>query len=208
MNTVKELNGIQYYTGAHSEIRRLCSASRRPTEYGNKVWATSLLAIEHLHQHKSSLQGLRVLEVGCGWGLLGIYLAKKFACHVTCSDIDPQVLPIVQVQAELNRVDVQLLQAGFSDLSEEVLKHFDLIVGAEICYSEEVACDIVEMLKRASQAGVQSLIIADPGRPDFDSVLENCTNSYQTDVYTLPGSINGKRTQLLSVALQESVCSQ
>ena len=48
-------------------------------------------------------------------------------------------------------------------------------------------------------AGVKKLILADPGRPDFKEFMQNSIKLYKTAVEELPGSINGKKTYLLSV---------
>ena len=74
--TIKEIHNLKYCTGSHPAIREHYKNGKRPTEFGNKVWATSLVLINYLQEQPFNLETLRVLEIGCGWGLLGIYLAK------------------------------------------------------------------------------------------------------------------------------------
>ena len=198
-NTIKEISSIKYFTGAHQKIRDHYQAGRRPTEFGNKVWATSLVLLNYLEERPFELQGLRVLEIGCGWGLLGIYLAKTFGCRVTCSDLDEHVLPIVQDHARLNNVAVATKKAAFSELDTEFLKDFDLIVGAEVCYSEEVGKEITSLIDRAFLTNLGHILIADPGRPDFQDCCDYTTQKHPTEIFELPGSVNGKTTLLLSV---------
>ncbi|MCK5688753.1 methyltransferase domain-containing protein [Myxococcota bacterium] len=197
----KQIHNFKYYTGAHPEIQAHYRKGNRPTEFGNKVWATSLVLLDYLQKNPFKLRSLRVLEIGCGWGLLGVYLAKEYSCSVTCSDLDKHVLPIVQMHAELNGVSVETRPAAFNDLTIDYLKNFDLIIGAEVCYSEEVAQDIIQLIERASKAKLKHILIADPGRPDFDDCHAYCVEHCKTELIELPGSINGKTTQLLSALL-------
>ena len=196
-NTLKERHGLTYCTGAHPDIREHNKKGNRPTEFGNKVWATSLVLIDYLETSSLSLNGLRVLEIGCGWGLLGVYLAKRFKCDVTCSDFDPLVLPIVSLHGSLNNVEIKTKVASFSDFTEQELENYDLIIGAEVCYSEEVSRELIHFFEKAFTAKVKHLLIADPGRPDFDDCVIYCKGKVPTRVIELPGSVNGKTTQLL-----------
>ena len=104
LTTIKEVHDFKYFTGNHPKIRSHYRAGKRPTEFGNKVWATSLILLDYLQKGPFKLNNLRILEIGCGWGLIGVYLAKTYSCQVTCSDIDKHVLPIVKDHAELNGV--------------------------------------------------------------------------------------------------------
>ena len=194
---IKSFCGLQYFTGAHPEVRAQFRRGGRPQEFGNKVWATSLRLIEYFEQSPRFSKGLRVLEIGCGWGLVGLYLAKIHGCKVTCSDIDPSVLPIVHLHSRLNQVEVDRVEAGFADMNSNFLSHYDLIVGAEVCYSQDVAKALLEMMERGFQAGVEKIVIADPGRPDFEEELPQCRQFCEMEILELPGSINGKTTQLL-----------
>ncbi|MBT4761484.1 MAG: class I SAM-dependent methyltransferase [Bdellovibrionaceae bacterium] len=199
MNLVKQIHDFKYYTGAHPEVKNCFKKEGRPTEFGNKVWATSLVLLNHLEEQKSDLSNLRVLEIGCGWGLLGVYLAKQFHCQVTCTDFDESVLPIVQLHAKLNTVTVKTKKAAFSEIDIEYLKNFDLIVGAEVCYSEEVAVDVYHLIDRAKKANIKQIFIADPGRPGFLDCYEYCKNKYTVKLTDLQGTINGKTTKLLTL---------
>lgn len=197
--TIKRIQDLQYYTALHPEIKALYQAGGRPKEFGTKIWATSLILLDYIQPNPFNMRGLRVLEIGCGWGIIGVYLAKKFECQVTCSDIDPHVFPIVKIQARLNDVSIKTKQASFDKLSSSFLKNFDVIIGSEVCYSEEMAKGINQLIQNAFAANVQRILLADPGRPDFSDCYAYCEQRYKTDLLKLPGSVNGKITQVLSV---------
>ncbi len=57
---------------------------------------------------------------------------------------------------------------------------------------------MIQLMRRASEADIGHIIIADPGRPDFDDCHAYCVQHYNTELIELPGSINGKTTQVLS----------
>ena len=190
---------MKYHTAAHPEIKKIFREGRLPIEFGNKVWATTLVVLNKINKEENSFKNLRVLEIGCGRGLLGIFLAKKYACKVTASDFDEKVIPLVKIQAKVNNVDIETKVASFSELTVEYLKDFDLVIGSEICYSEEVAKDLTKLIEKAMTAGVKKLILADPGRPDFKELMQNSIKSYKTVIEELPGSVNGKKTYLLSI---------
>ena len=155
--------------------------------------------INYLKENPIDFSGLRILELGCGWGLIGVYLAKNYSCEVTCTDIDHKVLPIVDMHASLNKVLVHTKKASFCDLSQKELENFDILIGAEICYDDEVADQILELSKRAFVADVKKILIVDPGRPDFKHLSTRCVALFQSKTLQLPGSVNGKTTNLLTL---------
>lgn len=199
-NQINEIHGTKYYTGLHPSIKQHYRSGRRPKEFGNKIWHTSFILADHFENGCKLFSNQRVLEIGCGQGVLGIFLAKKYSCEVTCSDFDEGVLPIVQMNANLNNVEVKAQKFAFSEISKEYLEQFDVIVGAEVCYNEEVGKDLLLLTKRALEAGVSKILIGDPGRPDFDELVENCSSLFNTEVYQLPKTKNGKITNLLIIS--------
>lgn len=194
---IKSIQGVQYYTGAHPAIRSLVKQGSRPTEFGHKVWATTFILINYLSNHEFNLNKKSVLEVGCGWGILGLFLAKKFDSKVTCTDLDEKVLPIVKAHSELNLLSVKAEPASFGSISDESLKSAQVIVGAEVCYSAEACKDLLSLIKRAYTHGIEQVLISDPGRPDFLSILCEAKTGFKKNIYSLPGSKNGKETHLL-----------
>ncbi len=196
--TIRKIGDFKYYVGSDPKMRSLLRAETRPREHGNKIWATSLTLIKYLEENPFNLKDLRVLEIGCGWGLLGVYLAKVHGCHVTCTDLDELVLPIAQLQADLNGVSIKTKRSSFDEFKQSFLNSFDLIIGAEICYSEEIGRDVIKLVETAFGGTVNHVLIADPGRPDFDDFHKHCEEHYKTELFQLPGSVNGKTTKLVS----------
>ena len=69
---------------------------------------------------------------------------------------------------------------SFEQLTVEKLKHYDLIVGADICYWDEMTKVLFNLIRRAKKAGVKQIIISDPCRPPFTDLAEKCTEKFPT----------------------------
>ena len=74
--------------------------------FGTGDHATTRLCLEQLDD--ISVSGKRVVDFGCGSGVLGIGAAVKGAKDVFCFDIDPRALEASKKNAELNKVDVRV----------------------------------------------------------------------------------------------------
>ncbi len=66
-----------------------------------------------------------ILDFGCGYGPIGIYLKKKLNVNVTMIDINKRSLDLAKKNAILNKVDVELI---LSDKYANVSKKFDFII--------------------------------------------------------------------------------
>jgi predicted nicotinamide N-methyase len=110
------------------------------------------------------------MEVGCGWGLASIYCAKKHQAVVTCVDIDEEVFPFLQLHAAQNDVRIQTMRKGFDALRIRDLKGVDVLIGADICFWDEMTAALRRLIGRALRAGVKMILISDPGRPPFQEL--------------------------------------
>ena len=178
-------------------MKRLKKINQRPTEFGHKIWDSTFRLIDFFEKSKFNFNNQAVIEVGCGWGILGIYLSKQFSCNVLCTDIDENVLPITQAHAELNLTSIKTKAQSFKGISDEQLQATDIIVGTEVCYSEDIAHELYNLINRAYKAKVKNIFITDPGRPDFLEKFCHANFNYTKEIYSLPGTINGKITYLL-----------
>src|SRR4030095_13646160 len=95
--------GLTLLAPSHPEVRRLQHDAVQPSLHGHKVWPSSLVLMDYLQQHGIPLR-TRVLELGCGWGLVGIACAKLFQAQVTGLDADAAVFPYLQLHAARNGV--------------------------------------------------------------------------------------------------------
>src|SRR5262249_52785186 len=109
----RQVYGLTILHPSHPEIRRLEQETEQPSRPGPKVWPTSFVWMDDLHQRGVPRQA-RVLELGCGWGLVGLACAKTFQAQVTGLDADPAVFPYLQLHAQRNGVHITTRQGTFA----------------------------------------------------------------------------------------------
>jgi predicted nicotinamide N-methyase len=199
---VRQVFGLTLLDTRHPEIRRL-RYEAQPMLHGQKVWHASFLLMDYLQQHGLHT-GARVLDVGCGWGLVGIYCAKTFNAQVRGLDADTAVFPYLQLHAQLNGVHIEIHQGAFADLSASELAAFDLIVGADICFWDELVDPLYHLVQHGINAGVAEILIADPDRPPFDELCARCGQHSNTAVLdweiVQPVTVGGKILRIVGNA--------
>ncbi|MDF1590814.1 MAG: class I SAM-dependent methyltransferase [Desulfobacterales bacterium] len=161
--------GLRLLLSRHPEIAKL-KRKHAPSVHGNKSWSTSWVLIDHIRKTRL-IPGAKILEIGCGWGMTGIFCAKKFDAAVTAADIDPDIHPFLDLHARINKVKVAFLNKGFDQISSSRLRDVDLIIGSDICFWDDLIDPLRRLIQRARRASVGRILIADPGRPTFDSLV-------------------------------------
>jgi predicted nicotinamide N-methyase len=167
--------GIRIPRPSHPGLRRL-RTRHAPSAQGHRTWNSTWLLIDYL-QHQDPPHGLRILDLGCGWGLASVFCALHGALQVIAADADSQVFPFLHLHARLNQVQVQTLQASFAQIPDQLLLYQDLLIGADICFSENLTASLYNLLERALRCGVSRAILADPGRPAFNNLCALCAQN-------------------------------
>jgi predicted nicotinamide N-methyase len=175
--------GLTMLHPSHPEVRRLQQDAPRPTLHGHKVWPTSFVLLDYLHQRGVAPQA-RVLDLGCGWGLVGIACAKTFQAQVTGLDADAAVFPYLQLHAQCNGVHLATRHSTFAALTPQDLAVFDLLVGADICFWEDLVDPFYQLIRHGVAAGVAEILVADPSRPPFDELCARCVPQGNAEVFT------------------------
>lgn len=80
--------------------------------FGTGSHPTTALCLEWLDAHHDAVRGARVLDFGCGSGILAIAAALLGAERVAALDIDPQALAATRENAERNGVLAKLEVGG------------------------------------------------------------------------------------------------
>jgi predicted nicotinamide N-methyase len=169
--------GVTILTSQHKAIRRIKREQQTPSIHGNKFWGSSYLMMDHLRENPPAKK-LNVLELGCGWGLAGIHCAKYYQANVVGVDADSAVFPYLQLHAQYNGVEMTTRKQYFDKITSKQLAEFDIIIGADICFWDELANSVYKLIKRACHAGVGKIIIADPERPPFFDMAQRCVDEF------------------------------
>jgi|TARA_Y100001936_G_scaffold251014_1_gene305492 predicted nicotinamide N-methyase len=149
--------------------------------HGSKNWGAAFLLMEYLSQHPLP-PNRSVLDVGCGWGLAGLYCRKRFHSAVTASDADPAVFPYLQAQADINDLTIDTEVWRFADVPDDALAAADTLIASDICFWDDMAEEVYQLIARAVEAGCGRILIADPGRPPFLAVAEACIEDFYAEL--------------------------
>ncbi|MBR2840735.1 MAG: class I SAM-dependent methyltransferase [Bacilli bacterium] len=66
-----------------------------------------------------------ILDLGCGWGPIGIYIKKLTESNVFMSDVNIKALNLSKKNAQINKVDVNVIE---SNSFENINNKFDYII--------------------------------------------------------------------------------
>ncbi len=89
-------------------------------------WASGQVLARFLRDDPSWVAGKRVLDFGCGSGVVAIAAARGGAREVIACDIDPLALTAARRNAELNAVDITMA-SNYFDIDGDI----DLIIVAD-----------------------------------------------------------------------------
>ncbi|MFT5576844.1 MAG: putative nicotinamide N-methyase [Bermanella sp.] len=180
----REAYGIISLTSRHPDLRRLKNEQSEPSLHGNKLWGSCYLLMEYLQENPLDA-GCKVMDIGCGWGLEGIYCAKTFGASVTAIDADPAVFSFLNLLAQHNAVTIETQIKRFEEITEDELAAYDVLIGADICFWDELADTVYQLIERAITAGVKRIILTDPQRPPFTDIAERCVDLHYGELQAI-----------------------
>lgn len=122
------------------------------------AWAAGQGLAGYLLNHPELVKGKRVLDFGCGSGLVGIAAAKAGAKSVVCCDTDPLALLAVKENARRNNVNIDVINHwescelerghvayGNYEREDEL---FDCLLAADVLYDLTSAGDLSNQCKK------------------------------------------------------------
>ena len=118
-------------------------------------------------------QGETVLDVGCGYGPLGLSLTKAYGVQATMVDINNRALDLARQNAERNKVEATIFQ---SNIYEQVEGHFDHVISnPPIRAGKQVVHEIIEKSKDflATDGDLTIVIQKKQGAPSAKSKMED-----------------------------------
>ncbi len=175
--TITEAYGISMLSKKHVLIRNMRKTLSEPDIHGDQIWSSSFLIMDYLLYHRLRPK-TRVMELGCGWGLLSAFCAREFDARVTAVDADEKVFPYVHVHAVLNDVRVETRCNRYEKITSDELKAQRVLLGADICFWDELVLPLFRVVKRAVGSGVGRIVIADPGRQPFLDLADKCKKNF------------------------------
>lgn len=180
---VLKYRGVKAFKASHPDIKKLKRKNEAPSIHGNKIWDSSYVLMDFLRRFPPGDE-LVIMDVGCGWGVLSCFLAKEFHAGVVGLDADEAVKPYFEYHAQANNVELGFSVGTMQSVKKNVLKDVDMIVGADICFWDELGKDWRKLIKRALDSGVEQIYLADPGRSPFWDLVNHCEKKYGAEVWS------------------------
>ena len=156
-------------------LDRLPKIQFRPDErlpYWADLWPSSLALAKYLWEGVD-LQGLEVLELGCGLGLAGIAASRKGGV-VTFTDYEADALAFTRYNACRNRCTQAIVR--HLDWHAPTLKQaYAVIMASDVLYERANFQPLMQLLHRALEPNGH-FILAEPNRPiarDFLRLLRD-----------------------------------
>ena len=123
------------------------------------------------------LDGLRVVELGCGLGAPSLAAARAGAT-VLATDEAPEALELVARSARANGLPVETAVADWTAPGELLERGpFDLVLAADVLYERSTVALLLGLLPRLAPAGW----LADPGRPAAGAFLEQARRRWAVE---------------------------
>ena len=137
-------------------------------------WASGQVLSKFILNQPQWVQGKRVLDFGCGSGVVAIAAALAGASEVIACDIDLDALEATCLNADLNKVSLNI-----TNNYEGIEGDIDLIVVADVLYDKSNFLWLDRFVERADR-----VLIADSRVKDFDYLPYRQIDRFQS--YTLP----------------------
>ena len=118
-NLKSEIRTIRYTNGDFSLVFNSDNGvfSKDHLDFGSKLLIETM--IKHIDKNKS------ILDVGCGYGFIGISLAKILNSKVVMVDINKRAVHLTNMNIKENKVNAQAFE---SNIYENIKEKFDVIV--------------------------------------------------------------------------------
>ena len=156
---IRTLSDRQQYHDPDGSAERAGISSATWPLFG-MLWPAGLaLAEEMTHV---SIDGLRILEVGCGAGLSSLVLHKRGA-DIVASDHHPLADEFLQHNAQLNGLPPLPFQHAQWLGPNPRLGRFDLIVGSDVLYERDHPALLAGFIAAHAKPSAR-VLVADPGR--------------------------------------------
>jgi predicted nicotinamide N-methyase len=139
------------------------------------AWAAGQGLAQYILANPELVRGKRVLDFGCGSGIVGIAAAKAGASSVLCCDTDPIALIASQYNAAKNGVDISVTDEWVSDITD-----LDCLLAADVLYDLTSPGDLADQC-----ATVPNWLVAETQYqlPPWSSLIE--VKQYQASTWPM-----------------------
>jgi predicted nicotinamide N-methyase len=146
----------------------------RPTGiefYGEYIWPTPLFMCEFLKRNSELVKGKRVLELGSGTGIVGLYAAKLGAAHVTLTDFIDFNIENIKRNIKENGVE-QVTEPRWFQWGTSLGEQWDVIIGSDIVYPVMDKNALIKAIKTHLKPGAKFILGYNDRPRDDMSIFE------------------------------------
>jgi len=134
-------------------------ANNLPPPYWAFAWPGGQALTRFLLDHPDWVRGKRVLDFAAGSGLSAIGAAMAGAAEAIANEIDDFAAAAAALNAELNRMPVEVLQHDIVGRNES----WDVVLAGDVCYERPMADRVIPWLRGLAGTGI-AVLMGDPGR--------------------------------------------
>lgn len=156
------------------------------------AWAGGQALARHILDQPAIVQGLRVLDLASGSGLVAIAAAKAGAQRVRAVEIDPLAIAAIDRNARANEVTIE---AELADILDREADGADVVLAGDIFYSKVMADRALNFLQRAAAAGAV-VLVGDPDRAFLPRQALRLITTMDIAVTETQESTRSKRTSI------------
>lgn len=158
------------------------------TPYWAYRWAGGTVLARHFLDRPETVNGLRVLDLGAGSGVVGIAAAKAGAASVIAADIDRNAIVATGLNAAANGVEIEAI---CGDLTGGPAPAVDLVAVGDLFYDPDIAARVTVFLDRCLAAGI-TVLVGDPGRAYLPHAQLRLLAEYPVPDFADPGHATRK----------------
>jgi len=157
---IRSLHDRQQYSDPEGVAGRLGIGPGTWSLFG-VVWPSGQMLAQLMESR--AIEGLRILEVGCGLALASLVLQRRGA-DITVSDHHPEVPIFLKNNTTLNDLhDITVIGGDWDEYEERSPEKFDLIIGSDLLYERGHYVQLSAFIDRHAKAEA-SVVIVDPNR--------------------------------------------
>ena len=149
---------------------------------GLHLWEASVVLSRYSLKHSSLLQNKKIIELGCGCGLLGISILKEIPIkNYTFSDYNTSVLNNLKDNLKLNGISVndkkiEIKELDWKNYGQMESNEYDIIIGTELIYKGGAILELAKVINKILKPGGKCYISMPKERSMTKTFLEYIEN--------------------------------
>jgi predicted nicotinamide N-methyase len=134
--------------------------SDQPPPFWAFAWPGGVALARHVLDQPDTVRGGRVLDLASGSGIVAVAAARAGAAQVLATEVDPDAVLAIGLNAAANGVTVT---AELADVLDTAGSGFDTVLVGDGFYQQAMARRMLAFLRRAAADGAR-VLVGDPDR--------------------------------------------